>query len=131
MTAGLLDTSVVIDWHLPDVAAALPDDVAVAAITLSELAAGPHLASSAGERARRQARLQQVEATFAPLPFNAAAARSYGQLVSAVSSAGRSHRARVADLLIAATAHAHGLALYTRNGEDLLGVEALLPVVHV
>lgn len=131
MTAGLLDTSVVIEWHRPEVVAALPEEVAVAAITLAELAAGPHLASSAVERARRQARLQQVEATFAPLPFTAAAARSYGQLVSAVASAGRSHRPRVADLLIAATAHAHGLALYTRNGDDLIGVEELLPVVRI
>lgn len=131
MTAGLLDTSVVIDWHRTDVVAALPDEVAVAAITLAEFAAGPHLASTAAERARRQARLQQVESTFAPIPFDAAAARSYGQVVAAVAEAGRSHRARVADLLIAATAHAHGFELYTRNRDDLVGVEDLVTVVPV
>lgn len=131
MTAGLLDTSVVIDWHRPEVAGALPQEVAVAAVTLAELAAGPHLAATALERSRRQARLQEVEATFAPLPFSAAAARSYGQLVAAVAATGRSHRTRVADLLIAATAHAHGLPLYTRNGADLMGVEDHIHVVVV
>ena len=79
------------------------------AITLAELAAGPHLATSSSESARRQARLQQVEATFEPLPFDATAARSYGQIVAAVVETGRSHRRRIADLLIAATAHANGL----------------------
>lgn len=129
MTAGLLDTSVIIDWDQPEVLAALPDEVAVSAITLAELAAGPHLAGTTTDRARRQSRLQQVEATFAPLPFDTAAARSYGQVVAAVASTGRSHRPGVADLLIAATAHAHGLALYTRNPDDLAGLDDLITVV--
>jgi len=129
MCSGLLDTSVVIDWDEPSVAAALPEESSVCAITLAELAAGPHLASSAAERARRQARLQQVEATFEPLAFDAVAARSYGQLVAAVADSGRSHRRRIADLLIAATAHANGLALYTRNPDDFAGLEDLLPVI--
>jgi len=129
MSSGLLDTSVVIDWDEPSVAAALPEESSVCAITLAELAAGPHLASSAAERARRQARLQQVEATFEPLAFDAVAARSYGQLVAAVADSGRSHRRRIADLLIAATAHANGLALYTRNPDDFAGLEDLLPVI--
>jgi predicted nucleic acid-binding protein len=128
VTAGLLDTSVV-HWHPPEVAGALPQEVAVTAITLAELAAGPHLAATAFERSRRQARLQEVEATFAPLPSAAAAARSYGRLVAAVAATGRSHRARVADLLIAATAHAHGLPLYTRNGADFVGVQDHIHVV--
>ena len=129
MPAGLLDTSVVIDWDDPSVSAALPDEAAVSAITLAELAAGPHLASTGAEGARRQARLQQVEATFEPLSFDAAAARSYGQLVAAVVEHGRSHRRRLADLLIAATAHANGLALYTRNPDDFAGLENLLAIV--
>ncbi len=131
MSAGLLDTSVVIDWDKPSVAAALPEESSVSAITLAELAAGPHLASTAAEGARRQARLQQVEATFEPLAFDAAAARSYGQMVAAVADSGRSHRRRIADLLIAATAHANGLALYTRNPDDFAGLEDLLPVVSL
>ena len=129
MSAGLLDTSVLIDWVEPSVAAALPDESSVCAITLAELAAGPHLASTAAEGARRQARLQQVEATFEPLAFDAAAARSYGQVVAAVADSGRSHRRRIADLLIAATAHANGLALYTRNPDDFAGLEDLLLVI--
>jgi hypothetical protein len=133
MSTGLLDTSVVIDWDAPDVAAALPDEMAICAITLAELTAGPHLAAASDERARRQARLQQVEATFEALPFDAAAARSYGQVVVAVAVAetGRSHRRRIADLLIAATAHASGLPLYTRNPDDFEGLSALIEIVTV
>jgi hypothetical protein len=129
MSAGLLDTSVVIDWDEPSVAAALPEESSVCAITLAELAAGPHLASTAAEGARRQARLQQVEATFEPLAFDAAAARSYGQMVAAIADSGRSHRRRIADLLIAATAHANGIALYTRNPDDFAGLEDLLIII--
>jgi hypothetical protein len=129
MSAGLLDTSVVIDWDEPSVAAALPEESSVCAITLAELAAGPHLASTAAEGARRQARLQQVEATFEPLAFDAAAARSYGQMVAAIADSGRSHRRRIADLLIAATAHANGIALYTRNPDDFAGLEDLLLII--
>lgn len=131
MTGALLDTSVVVDWDDPAVNGALPEEVAVCTITLAELAAGPHLSASSSEAARRQARLQQVEATFEPLPFDGAAARSYGQVVAAVVEAGRSHRRRVADLLIAATAHANGLALYTRNPEDFAGIGDLVDVVCV
>ena len=131
MSTGLLDTSVVVDWDAPDVAAALPDETAICAITLAELTAGPHLATASDERARRQARLQQVEATFEALPFDAAAARSYGQVVAAVAETGRSHRRRIADLLIAATAHANGLALYTRNPGDLGGLDRLIEVVTI
>lgn len=129
MTTGLLDTSVVIDWDDPAVAAALPDEAAVSAITLAELAAGPHLASSVSEGSRRQARLQQVEATFHPLPFDAGTARSYGQVVAAIYETGRSHRRRVADMLIAATAHANQLPLYTRNPGDFTGLGDLIEIV--
>jgi predicted nucleic acid-binding protein len=131
MSAGLLDTSVVIDWDEPSVSAALPEEASVCAITLAELAAGPHLASTASEGARRQARLQQVEATFEPLVFDAAAARSYGQVVAATVESGRSHRRRIADLLIAATAHANGLALYARNPDDFAGLKELIRVVGI
>lgn len=131
MAAGLLDTSIVIDWDDRAVAEALPDQVAVSVVTVAELAAGPHLAFSGTERANRQARLQQVEAMFEPLPFDAVAARSYGLIVAAVVEAGRSHRSRVADLLIAATAHANDLALYTRNQDDFAGLAKLVSVVAI
>jgi len=131
MSVGLLDTSVVIDWDDPAVATALPDEAAICAITLAELTAGPHLASSGDERARRQARLQQVEASFDAIVFDAAAARSYGQVVAGVLAIGRSHRRRIADLLIAATAHANGLQLYTRNPDDFDGLERLIEIIGV
>ena len=131
MSTGLLDTSVIIDWADPAVLSALPDESAVSAITLAELAAGPHLASTRVESARRQARLQQVEATFEPLPFDASAARSYGQVVAAITQVGGSHRPRVADLLIAATAHSNGLALYTRNPDDFAGLGRLIEVIAI
>ena len=125
---GLADTSVVIDWDDPAVVAALPDAVAISTITLAELAAGPHLARDPLDRARRQARLQQVEALFDPLGFDVVAARSFGLVVAAVAAAGRSHRSRVADLLVAAVAHANGLELYTRNPDDFLGLSGLITV---
>ena len=131
MSTGLLDTSVIIDWADPAVLSALPDESAVSAITLAELAAGPHLASTRVESARRQARLQQVEATFEPLPFDASAARSYGQVVAAINQVGGAHRPRVADLLIAATAHSNGLALYTRNPDDFAGLGRLIEVIAI
>jgi len=131
MSAGLLDTSVVIDWHDPSVVAALPDEVAISAITAAELAAGPLLAATPSEAARRQTRLQEVEARLEPLPFDEAAVRSYGLVVAAIVREGRRPRSRLADLLIAATAHANGLDLYTRNGEDLAGLEGLVRVVAI
>jgi predicted nucleic acid-binding protein len=130
-TSGLLDTSIVIDWHDPAVSAALPDEVAISAITAAELAAGPHLAATAIEAAKRQARLQEVESRLEPIPFDAVAARSYGLIVAAVVSESRKPRSRFADLLIAATAHANGLDLYTRNGDDFTGLEELVRVVNV
>jgi predicted nucleic acid-binding protein len=121
---------VVIDWDDVDVARALPDEVAVSAITVAELAAGPHVTTSAAEGARRQLHLQRVESQFEPLPFDAEAARSYGLVVAAVV-AGRSHRSRIADLLIAATAHANGLPLYTRNPDDFASLHGVIQIVAV
>ena len=131
MTSGLLDTSVVIDWHDPMVVAALPDEMAISAITAAELAAGPHLAATPAEAAKRQARLQEVEAKLEPLQFDGTAVRSYGLVVAAVVREGRKPRSRFADLLIAATAHANGLDLYTRNGDDFSGLEDLVHVVSI
>jgi len=131
MGMGLIDTSVVIDWDDPAVVAGLPDEVAVATITFAELATGPHLTADVTERARRQARLQEAEALFDPIDFDRAAARSYGVVVAAIVATGRSHRPRLADLLIAAVAHANGLALYTRNAADFAGLDNLIKVVAI
>ncbi|BBX09935.1 type II toxin-antitoxin system VapC family toxin [Mycolicibacterium aichiense] len=131
MAPGLLDTSVVIDWHDPAVVDKLPDEMAISAITVAELAAGPLLASTAIEAARRQSRLQEVESLMEPIAFDDRAARSYGLVVAAIISEGRKPRSRFADLLIAATAHAHGLDLYTRNADDFTGLGDLVRVVAV
>ena len=131
MTSGLLDTSVVVDWHDPIVVAALPDQMAISAITAAELAAGPHLAATSAEAAKRQARLQEVEAKLEPLRFDGTAVRSYALMVAAVVREGRKPRSRFADLLIAATAHANGLDLYTRNGDDFAGLEDLVHVIAI
>ncbi len=128
---GLLDTSVVIDLDQLD-PSKLPVEVAVSAVTMAELAAGPHAASDADERGRRQDRLQRAEAAFDPLPFDGEAARAYGRVYAAVTAAGRKARgARAVDLLIAATACASGLPLYTRNGADFEALEGLVDVVLV
>jgi predicted nucleic acid-binding protein len=131
VSSGLLDTSVVIDWHDPLVLAALPDELAISAITTAELVSGPVLAQTPLEAAKRQARLQEVESMLEPIPFDGAAARSYSLIVAAVMGEGRKPRSRFADLLIAATAHAHGLDLYTRNGDDFAGLEDLVRVIPV
>lgn len=128
---GLIDTSVVIE--VERIAAdALPDEVAVSAITLAELAAGPHATDDLAERARRQDRVQRAEATFEPIPFDDSAARAYGLVYAATVSAGRKARGRRAvDLLIAATAVAAEIPVYTRNPSDFAGLDALLEVVTV
>lgn len=128
---GLLDTSVVIAIAgVP--ASQLPAESAVSAITLAELAAGPHATNDLDERARRQERLQRAEALFDPVPFDAAAARAYGRVYAAAASMGRKARGRRAvDLLIAATAVASGLPLYTANPADFEGLGHLVEVVPV
>jgi len=126
---GLLDTSVVIDLENVE-ATSLPVELAVSAVTLAELAAGPHATADTEERARRQDRLQRAEATFDPLPFDDAAARAYGRTYAAVVAAGRKARgARVIDLFIAATAIAHQLPLYTFNQEDFDRLGSLVEIV--
>jgi hypothetical protein len=127
----LIDTSVVID--LPEIdLSQLPAEVAISAITLSELAAGPHATSDAAERARRQDRLQRTEATFEPLPVDAGVARAYGRVYAAIVASGRKARGRRAvDLLIAATAVSSGLPLYTRNPDDFNGLADLVQIVGI
>ena len=128
---GLIDTSVVIDLErvAPE---ALPSELAVAAVSLAELAAGPHATADATERARRQERLQRAEATFDAIPFDVSAARAYGRLYAEIACGGRKTRGRRAiDLMVAATALAAELPLYTRNATDFSGLEALIDVTAV
>jgi predicted nucleic acid-binding protein len=129
-TRGLLDTSVVVDHDVID-SALLPDESAISAVTLAELAAGPHSTDDEEERARRQDRLQWAAATWEALPFDADAARAYGRVFSANRALGRSSRSRLADLLIASTAAANGLVLYTRSAADFAGLDRILAVREV
>ena len=136
---GLLDTNIVIlrKWLDP---AELPAEVAISAVTLAELSAGPHEVrrdeeqsdyDEHAERGRRLDILQRVENEFDPIPFDAEAARIYGRVCAAVISAGRKPRRRVADLMIAAIAVAEELPLFTTNPDDYKGLDDLLTVVPV
>jgi predicted nucleic acid-binding protein len=127
---GLLDTSVVIALdQVP--AGCLPLEPTIAAVTLAELTAGPHATDDPEERARRQDRLQRIEALLDPLPFDAAAARAYGLVYAATRTQDRKPRgARAVDLLIAATALANDLPLFTRNPDDFNHLEAVGLELH-
>ncbi len=130
MNRGLLDTSVLIDFDIIP-ADKLPDESSIAAITLAELAAGPHATDDPIERGRRQDRLQWASSTWDPLPFNAEAARTFGRIFAAVRAAGRTSRSRFADLLIAATAAAHEMPIFTRNPRDFEQLDGITQVVHI
>lgn len=123
--------SVIIDLERID-PERLPIESAVSAITMAELAAGPHATQDPDERARRQDRLQRAEAVFDPLPFDSEASRAYGRVYAAVVGTGRrASGARAVDLLIAATACSADLPLYTRNPDDFQALHELVEIVHV
>jgi predicted nucleic acid-binding protein len=130
LARGLLDTSVIVDLDRLD-DSRLPEEVAISTVTLAELSAGPSATTDGSERARRQDRLQQAEATFDPLPFDIRSARAYGRVHAAVVEQGRQPRRRFADLLIAATALAEDLPLVTRNGKNFQGLEDLITIVEI
>lgn len=136
---GLLDTNIMIlrKWVDPE---ELPDEMAISAVTLAELSAGPHEVrrnedqndyDEHAERARRLDVLQRAENEFDPIPFDTEAARIYGRVCAAVISAGRKPRRRIADLMIAATAIAEDLPLFTTNPDDFRGLDDVLKVIAV
>jgi tRNA(fMet)-specific endonuclease VapC len=122
---GILDTSTVILLARLSDPTALPAQPLITTITLAELSVGPLVADGEGERAARQAHLQQAEADFDPLPFDAAAARAFVRVATSLRRAGRKTPARAYDAMIAATAIAHDLPLYTCNPDDFTGIEGL------
>lgn len=124
---AILDTSVIIAEGITPI----PGILAISAITLAELQFGVLVAKTAAVRAERLRRLSIVQQHFDALPVDEAVAISYGQLAAAVVEAGRQPRRRVMDLLIAATAHAHGARLYTRNIDDFSGLEEHLSITAV
>lgn len=127
MSRGVLDTSVLIAPDLQPV----PGELTISVISLAELRFGVLLAKDADTRASRLRRLGRFEKHFDALPVDEAVAESYGLLAARVAEVGRSPRRRVLDLLIAATAHAHGADLYTRNADDFRGLEDRLTIVPI
>jgi len=109
----------------------LPGELAISVISLAELHYGVLVAASPEARAARLTRLTGLSRRFGPLPVDEAVADSYGRLAARVVDVGRRPRRRVMDLLIAATAHAHQAALYTRNAADLRGLDDLIEIVTV
>jgi tRNA(fMet)-specific endonuclease VapC len=124
-TRGVLDTSTVILLQRIADVKALPSEPLITAITLAELAVGPLVADREEGRATRQAHLQQAEADFVPLPFDASAARAFGGVAASLRRAGRKAAARAYDAMIAATAIANDLPLYTCNPDDFSGIDGL------
>ena len=124
---AILDTSVLIGAATTP----LPGIVAISAASLAELHFGVLVALDVATRAERLRRLSVIQRHFDALPIDDSVAASYGKLASAVVAAGRQPRRRTMDLLIAATAHAHGATLYTRNLDDFAGLESLVPVIGI
>lgn len=125
---GVLDTSTLILLTRLDDANLLPQEPLITAVTLAELSVGPLVAKTDEERAARQAHVQQAESDFDPLPFDAAAARAFGRVALAMRKSGRSVKPRAYDVMIAATAIASGLPLYTCNPKDFKGIDRLTVV---
>jgi predicted nucleic acid-binding protein len=125
---GVLDTSTVI--MLPRITdpVVLPAEAYITTVTLAELSVGPLVATTDSERAARQAHVQQAEADFDPLPFDAAAARAFGRVAASLRQAGRKSSARAYDAMIAATALSRNLPVYTCNPADFAGIDGLAVV---
>jgi tRNA(fMet)-specific endonuclease VapC len=124
----VLDTSTVIMLSRITNPTVLPAEPLITTITLAELSVGPLVATTDLERAARQAHVQQAEADFDPLPFDAAAARTFGRVAASLRRAGRKPAARAYDAMIAATALANNLPVYTCNPDDFTGIDGLAVV---
>lgn len=125
---GLLDTSVIIALSHGLAADALPSTPLICVVTLAELSVGPLVTTTARERARRQAVLQEVESAFDPLPIDAGVARAFGRVAADLRSSGKKVKARAFDALIAAVAVSCGLPLFTQNAVDYVGITDLVVV---
>lgn len=122
---GLIDTNTLI--LLPRIRdpAHLPEHPLISTITLAELSVGPLVTDDESVRAARLAHVQQAEADFDPIPFDAPAARAYGQVAASLRRSGRKVAPRALDAMIAAIAIANGLPLYTSNPDDFAGIDGL------
>lgn len=127
LTRSVLDTSVLVATDVRH----LEGELAVSVASVAEMHFGVLVTDDAEVRAERVRRLTLIEHLYSPLPIDGAVARSYGHLAAAVTRGGRQPRARVMDLLIAATALANDAALITRNADDLRDIEHLVEIVNV
>lgn len=127
MSRGVLDTSVLVATDVEPI----PGELAISVASIAELQFGVLVAKSPEARATRLARLSAIQRRFDPLPVDDAVADSYGRLAARVVEVGRKPRARTMDLLVAATAHAHGASVYTRNAPDLAGLEELISIITI
>lgn len=128
MSLGILDTSTLILLGRIEDTDTLPDEPLITAITLAELSVGPLVAPTDEERSARQAHLQQAEADFEPLPFDTAAARTFGRVAAGLRRVGRKPAARAYDAMITAIAISNDLPLHTCNPRDFTGIEELTVV---
>lgn len=124
-TRGILDTSTVLVLERLTDATMLPTEPLITTVTLAELSVGPLVARRESERVARQSQLQQAEADFEPLPFDASAARAFGRVAASLRRSGRKATARTYDAMIAATALANDLPVYTCNPTDFSGIDGL------
>jgi predicted nucleic acid-binding protein len=124
---SILDTSVLLGPTPNEI----DGELAISAASLAELHFGVLVAQTNAIRAERLRRVGEIERTFDALPLDAAVARQFGRVAAAVVAVGRQPRSRVMDLLIVATALAHGARLVTRNASDLAGLEDFLPIVDL
>lgn len=126
MEQGILDTSTLLLLaRIDESTDTLPAQPLITAVTLAELSVGPLVADDDGERPARQAHLQQAEADFEPIPFDAAAARSFGQVAASLRRGGRKRSARAYDAMIAAIALSRGLPVHTCNPSDFDKIDGL------
>jgi toxin FitB len=127
VSRGILDTSVLV----ADDVVPIPGELAISIASIAELKFGILVAKNETTRATRLSRLSSIERRFDPLPIDEAVVDSYARLAARVVAVGRQPRARVMDLLIAATAHAHDATVYTRNAADLAGLEDLVTIAPI
>ena len=125
---GVLDTSTVILLPRIEDEHVLPAEPLITTVTLAELSVGPLVATTDEERAARQAHVQQAESDFDPLPFDVPSARAFARVAVALRQSGRAVKPRAYDAMIAATALANGLPLYTCNPKDFRGIDGLTVV---
>lgn len=127
--AVIIDSSVLIayergDFDLDAYLATIEDqDVAISAITASELLHGVERARDAEKREARAARIAELLDAFQVIPFGLAEARVHARIWAALSGHGKTIGAH--DLIVAATAVSAGAGIATLNQREFKRVPDL------